>query len=432
MSTTMNQPLTGDDWACACHLTRGGAGSVVLLQYRGGRMHTTALTQGPASGLEEARRPVLVGIAQDHSALLLDLASRRITTQREIPADAVPVYAYLDPATGTYWMVSDGDKETGVDHLSCGGKGAPVTVVKSAGVVTPSAPLEVICAGRGHHVAVFTQPTAQYPHTPHRAFLSNLLEGSITVVDNDPAAEHGYLKVLATINLYDPAHEQGERPRLPNSAFPHGMAYSRHTGKLYNLNNGYGTVAVIDPVRNVIEKSYSMPVSSNLLLSPDGRYLVGKGVDRRANADHLIGRLSVMDASTGELAATLDLPDVYPSVYRFNADGSKLYVTTAVTGKGAQKANAKLNTLLVFDSSLPSRLRLIKEVEIGTADCGRRPLAFFESADGKRHVLVPNPTDGTLSIVDGVTDTVTETVSLGAEALDEVNFLYWRSPVHGA
>lgn len=432
MSTTTNKPLIADEWSCACHLTTGDTGSVVLLQHRGGQTRTTVLPQGPASGLDEARRPALVGIASNQSAILLDPVSRRITAQTHVPADAVPVYAYLDGSTSTYWMVSDGDKEMGVDHLSCDGKGAPVTVIKTAGSDTPTAPLEVICAGRGHHVTVFTQPSAQHPQTPRRAFASNLLEGTITVIGNDPAAEDNYLKVLTTINLCDPAQEQGEHDRLPNNAFPHGMAYSAVTGKLYNLNNGYGTVAVIDPLKNIIEKTYKMPVSSNLLLTPNGRFLIGKGVDRKADPDHLVGRLSVMDAMTGELAATLDLPDVYPSVYRFNADGSKLYVTTAATGKGTQKANAKLNTVLIFDSSMLPRIRLLKEVEIGTADCGRRPFAFFDGAKGKQCVLIPNPTDGTLSIVDGETDAVVETLSLGAKAIDEVNFLYWRSSVHGA
>jgi len=432
MSTTTNSPLTADDWSCACHLTIGGAGSVILLQHRGGHTRTVVLPQAPASGLDEARRPALIGIAPDQSAILLDPVSRRITTQTQLPVDAVPVYAYSDGSTGTYWMVSDGDKETGVDHVSCDGKGAPITVMKSAGNDIPSAPLKVICAGRGHHVPVFTQPSAQHPQTPRRAFASNLLEGTITVIGNDPSAEDSYLKVLTTINLCDPAHEQGERDRAPNNAFPHGMAYSTHTGKLYNLNNGYGTVAVIDPLKNIIEKTHKMPVSSNLLLSPNHRFLIGKGVDRKANADHLVGRLSVMDAATGELAATLDLPDVYPSVYRFNADGSKLYVTTAATGKGTQKANAKLNTVLIFDTSTLPRIRLLKEVEIGTADCGRRPFAFFDGANGTRRVLIPNPTDGTLSILDGETGAVVETVSLGAQAIDEVNFLYWRSAVHGA
>ena len=200
---------------------------------------------------------------------------------------------------------------------------------------------------------------------------------------------------------------------------------------IYNLNNGYGSVVVIDPRSNTIEASYKMPVSSNLLLSPNGRFLIGKGVDRKTDPDHLLGRLTVMDATTGEIAANVELADVYPSVYRFNRDGSKLYVSTAATGKGQQKANSKLAALLVFDSSALPALKLVKEVAVGTADCGRRPFAFYDQ-DGAQSVLIPNPSDGTLSILDGSSDTVVDTITLNSEPIDEVNFMYWRSALHGA
>jgi YVTN family beta-propeller protein len=175
-----------------------------------------------------------------------------------------------------------------------------------------------------------------------------------------------------------------------------------------------------------------MKTSSNLLLSPDGRFLIGKGADRKSHAEHVIGRLSVMDGVTNTLAKIVDLPDVYPSVYRFSADGQKLYVTTAATGKGKQKENLKLNSLLVFDSSALPELRLIKEVPVGLADCGRRPIAFITQGKDEGRIFVPNPSDGTLSILDSATDSVTETVKIGAANLTEVNFSFWKGLSYGA
>ena len=421
-----------DNWSCVCHLSIEGDSRLVLIEHHNGRTETYSVPQGPASGLEEAKRPVIIGLHGDRSAILLDPVSKRISTQKDLPADAIAAYAYRDPGTDTYWMVSDGDKEKGIDPVSCGESGSPVTVIDSAGGDVPATPVKTICAGRGHHVVAYTAPSAQAPATPRRAYLSNLMEGSITVVGHDPADEETYLKVMTTLNLCDAAHEDGHKDRLPNNAFPHGMVYSSVTGRLYNLNNGYGTVAVIDPASNSIEKTATMKVSSNLLLSPNGRFLIGKGVDRKSDAEHIIGRLSVMDAASGDIATTLDLPDIYPSVYRFNSDGSKLYVTTAATGKGVQKANSKLDRLLVFDSSALPKLTLIKDVQVGDADCGRRPIAFLHIDGEDGLVFVPNPTDGSVTVLDGTNDSVIETVALGTRAAEDFNFMYWRSEIHGA
>lgn len=430
MATENNNLALSGDWTCACHLTRGGQGSLVLIRQQRGSIDTYTLPSAEASGIEEPRRPQLVGVAGD-GVLLLNPMDLGIAAHTALPLDAVPTYAYGDADTQTYWMVSDGDKDSGADPLNCDNGGSPVTVVDSAGRDAPVAALRRICAGRGHHVVAYTRPSAAWPQMPRRAYASNLLEGTITVIGNDPALPDIYLKVITTINLCDATHEDGLAERVPNNAFPHGMGYSPHTGKLYNLNNGYGTVAVIDPLKNTLEKTYKMPVSSNLLLSPDGRFLIGKGVDRKADPEHLIGRLTVMNAATGR-STTLDLKDVYPSVYRFDATGDKLYVTTAATGKGVQKQNAKLDTVLVFDTSSLPDIRLLGEIEVGKADCGRRPLAFYERDGATRLVFVPNPSDATLSIVDGATDRVIETVALAAEPADEVNFMYWRSGLHGA
>lgn len=421
------------NWSCVCHLSIEGDSSLVLIEHENGSTRTHTLPHAPASGLEEPKRPVLIGLHQpDRSAILLDPVSKRITAQASLPVDAIAAYAYRDPFTDTYWMVSDGDKEKGIDPVSCGENGSPVRVIDSAGTALPSSPIKTICAGRGHHVVTYVGPSPQAATLPRRAYLSNLMEGSITVVGNDPADAGTYLKILTTINLCEPSREEGHKDRLPNNAYPHGMVFSGVTGKLYNMNNGYGSVVVIDPASNRIEKTAPMKLSSNLLLSPNGRFLIGKGVDRKSDAEHIIGRLTVMNAAGGDIAGLVDLPDIYPSCYRFNSDGSKLYVTTAATGKGIQKENSKLDRLLIFDSSALPKLSLIKEVQVGTADCGRRSIAFLSSEGEDRLVFVPNPTDGSVSVLDGGNDTVIETVSLGTRPAEDFNFMYWRSGIHGA
>ena len=419
------------EWCFACHLSEGDTGSLVLIERQGGQTRVIPVESAPASGLDKAQRPELVGLAPDKSLLIMDALSKQITRQQRLPRDAAATYAYVDPGTANYWMVHDGDKNNGVDMVNCGDNGSPVIVVKGLGNTAPAEVLKTICLGRGHHVTVYTTPSPQALQVPRRTFASNLLDGTITVIGNDPADEDTYLELLATINLADPRHEDGTGEAEPNHAFPHGMAYSPLTGKVYNMNNGYGTVAVIDPISHAVETTVAMKVSSNLLLSPDGRFLIGKGADRKSDAEHVIGRLSIMDAVSNTLAGTLELPDIYPSVYRFSSDGRKLYVTTAATGKGAQKDNLNLDSLLVFDTSALPAIKLIKEVRVGRADCGRRPIAFLDQGKDGVWVFVPNTSDGTLSVVDGVSDTVTETVEIGKPNLVEVNFSFWTGLSYG-
>jgi DNA-binding beta-propeller fold protein YncE len=428
----LNTPsaATGE-WYFACHLSEGKTGSLVSVEHKGGKTRVVPVESAPASGLDEMQRPVLIGLDAANALLMMDAVSKRVTRQQRLPKDAVPTYAYVDPATATYWMVNDGDKDNGVDVLNCGNSGSPLIVVKGLGNTQAAEVLKTICLGRGHHVTVFVAPSPESPQVPQRAFASNLLDGTISVIGNDPANSKTYLKPITTINLADPRHEDGTGDAVPNHAFPHGMAFSPLTGKVYNMNNGYGTVAVIDPVTGTVETTVAMKVSSNLLLSPNGRFLIGKGADRKSDAEHVIGRLSIMDAVNNTLAGTLELPDIYPSVYRFSGDGGKLYVTTAATGKGQQKDNLKLDALLVFDTSALPAIRLIKEVRVGRADCGRRPIAFIDQGERGVRVFVPNSSDGTLSILDGADDTVLETVKLGKPELAEINFSFWTGLSYG-
>ncbi len=423
-------PATGE-WSFACHLSEGDTGSLVLIERRAGKTRVTPVERGPASGLDAARRPVLIGLTPDNALWMMDAASKQISRQPRLPEDAIATYAYVDPATATYWMVNDGDKDNGVDVLNCGQNGSPVIVVKGLGNSQEPEVLKTICLGRGHHVTTFVAPSDQAPQVPQRVFASNLLDGTISVIANDAEDADNYLRITSNINLSDPRHEDGIGEAVPNNAFPHGMVFSPLTCKVYNMNNGYGTVAVIDPVTGIVETTVAMKVSSNLLLSPDGRFVIGKGADRKSNPDHVIGRLSVMDAVNNTLVATVELPDVYPSVYRFSHDGAKLYVTTAATGKGQQRENLKMDTLLVFDTSALPALKLIKEVQVGRADCGRRPIAFIDDEQRGRWVFVPNTSDGTLSILDGNDDSVMETVELGKPGLVEINFSFWTGLSYG-
>lgn len=408
------------NWSLACHLDYGGEGGVAVVEHREGKTAVHPIPQAQASGKAPGYRPVYLGVAIDRRhVLLMDPVTKAVSAAAAMPADAAAHYAYPEAGTNRWWYTNDGDEETGNDPLCVGG-GATMTVV-AAGANGAVEILESICVGRGHHVPSFTAPSMQHPAMPRRVYISNLQDGTISVLGNDPADKSGYLAVGGLINLCEPGKEKDGAMQVPNSAFPHGEVYSPATGRVYNLNNGYGTVAVIDPLRNEIEARIEFKGCSNLLLSPDGRFIIGKGADRKTDPDHVIGRLLVLDAATGKIATRLDLLDVYPSTYRFSPDGCRLFVTTATTGKGAQHASLKKTSILVYDSSSLPELRLVQELAVGLADCSRRPIAFLRQGQAIERIFAPNPTDGTLSVLDGG-GVVLETVRLSEQPITELNF----------
>lgn len=427
----MNKVQQPNNWSFVCHLDYGLTGTVAMVSHKDDHTSTHTLETSKESGMDTHYKPVFLGVDQTGKVILLDPESRQIHQQSSFPADSFAAYAYRDSDNGRIWFMNDGDKETGNDSLNCGDKGSSVTVIDTANGNNSPKLLKTICVGRGHHVTTFTAPSDSTPQIHRKAFVSNLMDGTISVVGNDMADTENFLKVIDTINLCEPDREADGKASMPNNAFPHGMMFSRATGKLYNLNNGYHTIAVIDPVTHDIENTIELPASSNLLLSPDGRFLVGKGVDRKSDQDHVIGKISLVEAQSGTIHEVIDLPDIYPSTYRFNADGSKLYVTTAATGKGSQKDNVKTDLLLIFDTAKLPAIKLLKEIQVGVADCGRRPIAFAENNGSNGVVFVPNPTDGTVTIIDGKDEQEIETVKVGKPSVTEFSFSFWDGAITG-
>lgn len=415
-------------WGVAMHINKGKSGAVVTVSHDGEKSTVNKLPLVNASS--DVREQVFIGLAADGAVIQMDANSQAINHHDTFLAESYVPYAYPYFDGDTHWYSYDGDKESGEDRQACPSGGAPMLVVRNTGESAEI--VKMICLGRGHHVVAFSAPTATNRAIPKLAFVSNLLDGNIVVLGNDPADAEHYLQVIKIIDLCEPDREKSGEHCTPNNAFPHGMAFSPLTGKIYSLNNGYASIVVIDPVSLEIDSRLQMKMSSNLLLSADGRYLIGKGADRKGDPEHVMGRISVVDVMSGNTEATIDLPDIYPSTYRFNRDGSKLYVTTAATGKGTQRENVKMDLLQVYDTAALPEIKLVKEVKVGVADCGRRPLAYIASADGPDRLYIPNPTDGTLTVLDGATDEVLETIDIDEGDAKEITFSFWDGEVFGS
>ncbi len=431
MQHEQTEKYSKSEWSFTCHLDFGDSSAACTI-----KKNSSGLSINPVENIQSRSDddypPVFLGISMAGQVIVMDPVSKAINYIGGYPQNAFAPYAYRDPASEHVWFMYDGDKKTGCDELNCGSNGSSVTVISSTGAPSSNAALlALICVGRGHHVTTFTAPNDAFPDIPRHAFVSNLQDGTISVIGNDPDNKENYLKVLDTINLCEPDKEKEGNTVIPNNAFPHGKMFSGHTGKIYSLNNGYGTVAVINPVTNTIEKTFELKVSSNLLLSPDGRFLIGKGADRKSDQNHVQGRLTVMDALSGNIEKTLDLKDIYPSTYRFTPDGKKLYVTSAATGQGEQRDNLKKKSVYVYDASALPELTLASEIVVGVADCSRRPLAFATHNNGTQTAFIPNPTDGTISIIDVADDSVIDTVRICDKPVKEFNFSFWDGAISG-
>jgi len=417
------------NWLLVNHLDCDGDAVLTSIQQAGAsdEFIVNNLTSNEPSGKTHA--PWFLGL-HDGQVILFDPEHKTVSLEAKMPTDAFPAYSYTDPNTNRIWFMNDGDKETGNDPLNCGDQGSTVTIFEKGTSDNPPKHIKTLCVGRGHHVTTFIAPSGKFPDLPNVAYVSNLLDGSICVVDNDENSAN-FLTILHTINLLQADKEKDSSTTIPNNAFPHGKQFSEETGKIYSLNNGYGNVDVINPANNEIESRITLKGCSNLLLTKDGKYMVGKGADRKSDPDHVIGRLAVVDATAQKVLKEYSIPDFYPSVYRFSPDGQKLYVTSAATGKGNQKENLNIDSVYVYDASKLPELNLLKIENCGQADCGRRPIAFPTSNNNKL-TFIPNPTDGSLSILDSTDDSVISTIKIADKGGKEFNFSLYESSIYGA
>lgn len=386
-------------------------GSLALIMHSDRNSDVTVLTNKLESPLALTLKPILIGMTAEGQSVWLDPKSKAIEVSTQFPCDAFPAHVYSDPHSPRDWFMNDGDKETGNDTLNCGDKGSSVTVIEQANT-KHARYLGTICVGRGHHQTAFTWPSEHAPKVPQRIYISNLNDGTLSIIGNDPSDKARFLTLLETINLCEADNEDGKADIIPNRAFPHGLAYSPLTGKVYNLNSGYGTLLTIDPITGTIENRIELKGFSNVFMVPGGRYLIGRSADRKLNPEHVIAKMIVFDVTTNQIVATLDLPDIYLSKYYFNVETSKLYFTTSASGSPAQQANLKKDVLLCFDLTQLPLLTAPHEIPVGSIGT-----LAFKAVNGKTQAVFASDGErGELVVMDGISDDVIERIKVGPGA----------------
>ncbi len=350
-----------------------------------------------------------------------------------------PVHIYRDPTDGeVMWSMNDGDATLGNDSINCGGigeTGTSVTVLHNSHVGPGGNPPRVVgttCTlASGHGVAAFSQPTATDGNIPKYAVVTNEKGGQMSFLDNVETSPT-YSKLVARLDLCTNTGQAGLTPvagvacddesaialTVPftaNGSNPHGIRWSKHSGKIYSIQTAYGEIVEVDP--NLIALGLgdnTTAITRRLSLAgtfytsygvtPDGKFLFLRGRDIASDADHIIGKLAVVDLTVaGPLTITAlpDLLDVVPSTFKFTPDGQRMYLLASdtATGMGNQPVNQRKNLLFVFNpSSFPVAPPL--PVEIGLLGAAGHNFDVLVQGTGQASaVLVSNGTAGSTGSV---------------------------------
>jgi hypothetical protein len=357
-----------------------------------------------------------------------------------LPTGTRPVHIYRDPTDGEHiWSVNDGDATNGNDSINCGGVGTSVTLLRNSHVGSGGAPPSVVdttCTlAAGHGVMAFSQPTVADPTIPKYAVLTNEKGGQMAFLDNDHHS-NTYKQMIARLDLCTDAGQAGLIPAgvacddenstdltvpfTANGSNPHGIRWSKHTGKIYSIQTVYREIIEVDPKlivpgighnKSAVSRTLSLAGTpyTSFGITPDGKFLFLRGRDIDADPAHIIGKLGVVNlTAVGPLAITNlpDLVDVVPSTFKFTPDGQRLYLLASETPTGipAQQAAQKKNRLFVFNpSTFPVAPQLLSEIELLAAE-GHNFDVLVQGSGQARAVLVSNGTPGSTGSVSRINE----------------------------
>lgn len=394
-------------------------GKVSVIEHTDGE-HTLGepitLSSGAGNMAYSAKNHIFVNMESANLVATLEPAGESATIKEFIGVGERPGQIYPDPEGSRVWILNDADPITGIDTatLPCSAASASsVSVIQDYDHKEEDEEsgklMATICVGRGKHKAAFSSPSQTVPSAPLRVFVSNFSDGTISVIDNNPASA-SYLNVTGTIDLCDPSKESGgvcdTNPTTQNGAGPAGVYLSLVSGKLYTNNENYGTVNVINPGSEVavsVEKTLDVGFAGSMRMTPDGRFIFVWGTDD-SNPEQMIGKLTVINVADDSLWP-VDLPGLSPSTFEFTSDGTKVYVASSVGG-------VKRNVIQVFDTIGLPALTAIKEITVGST-AGGRSIGLFEHGGAASHLFVTNSSDGTVSVIDAKTDTLIDTIDIG-------------------
>ncbi|NWF72270.1 MAG: hypothetical protein HXY51_04370 [Nitrospirae bacterium] len=349
-----------------------------------------------------------------------------------------PTRIYRDPVDKeVLWTMNDGDPVTGIDTLRpCNGGSFSVLHNShlTAGGEKPHVVTTSCLSGIGEHFIAFSRPPAV---SQEIGFVSSKTTGVVEVVLADSSFGNvRYSPLPVRIDLCNSSNETalgypacGGSVTTPNHSAPTGMFWSQATGKIYSYLSGYRTVVEINPMSLAITRTVdiapplpSQTVFHSVGITPSGQALFLVGEDR-SDPGHVFGTFGSIDlTAVGALSAT-ELPfprlsDIRPARFQFTPDGVRIYMTQSndVTGLTfEQAANLRKDLLLIFD---PSFISLVFELALPPAEMHAMDLWITgpHGAGSAKGIVVTNATpgvNGTVSLIDGATNTITSIIPVG-------------------
>ena len=346
-----------------------------------------------------------------------------------LPTGTRPVHIYRDPTdVKRIWSMNDGDVANGNDSIRCpGGVGTSVTVLKNSHIGSGGVPPSVVgftCTlASGHGVTAFSQPIMTDANIPKYAAVTNEKGGQMAFLDNNQASAT-YRSMVARLDLCTNTGQAGLTPpgavcdnetstslTVPftaNGSNPHGIRWSKHSGKIYSIQTAYGEIIEVDPKLIVPGPGNHLTAITRRLslagrpytsygITPDGKFLFLRGRDITTDPDHILGKLAVVDLTVGgplAITALPDLLDVVPSTFKFTPDGQRMYLLASdtATGTGNQPVNQRKNLLFVFNpSAFPAAPQVLAEIGLLPAS-GHNFDVLVQGAGQTGGVLVSNGT----------------------------------------
>ena len=383
--------------------------------------------------------------AVNKTATIDPLTGAQPVHEANLGAGTNPVHMYRDPTDGeVIWVGNDGDNATGSttpgdDLINCnnparvGGPvtGSSVTILHNShlgpGGTPPKVEKTECILADGHKVAAFSRPTATNASIPRRTFVSSETAGEIAVIDNEPGSTTKW-KMIGRVDLCNPAKETCNdesgtlltAPFTPNTSGPHGIRWSKLTGKVYSFQEHYGQIAEIDPTTLAITKTFDLTGTpyTGYGISPDGRFLLLRGETTPPTGT----KLGVIDLGTAGTPRTdfpiTELNGTSTGAFKFSPDGKRFYILA-----GNAAASTKKDFLFAFDSSTltatPPALTLIKEIPLIPAGdsvgfAGAHSIDVLAQGAGEaKYIVVSNRGANSLSIINATDNLVKQTVSVG-------------------
>ena len=430
---------TGDKTLTSVAL-KGDSGNAVLGTIASAQFENVALGDMQFSEGEW----VFVNLGATNKVATIDpLTGAQPIHETNLVAGTRPVHMYRDPTDGeVIWVGNDGDNAAGTttpgdDLINCnnparvGGAvtGSSVTILHNShlgpGSNPPTVEKTVCILADGHKVAAFPRPTATNASIPRRTFVSSATAGEIAVIDNEPGSPTKW-QMIGRVDLCNPLKETCNNeavtplttPFTPNTSGPHGIRWSKLTGKVYSIQEGYGQIAEIDPITlaNTIIIDLATTPYTSYGITPDGRFLLLRGQTLTPQAT----KLGVLDLSvTPAVRTDFTIPELdgtAPGSFKFSPDGKRFYI---LAGGGASAAAAtKKDRLFAFDSSTltatPAALTLLRDIPLVVTGAGSHNLDVLVQGSGEaKYVVVSNSTDNSISIINATDNQEKQKVTVG-------------------